>query len=220
MAAPSLRTETAGLVRLANRDLAALWRMVAAGASAEVALRDLLPAIIEEYGVAGGAMAADWYDALRDKAGARGHFSAFPVAASDRGAQSLIGWALDEASSDVALQALVAGGVQRRIADHVRQTLIGSALADPGADGWQRVGDGSSCPFCSMLIGRGAVYGEDTVDFGAHDNCGCSVTPAFSGQPRPVREYKRSARYIEDDERRAKANARTREWMRGHGYLT
>lgn len=175
----TLRLETAGLVRLANSDLSRLWNEVSRGASAEVALRDLLPAIVTQYGQAGAALAADWYDDQRDKAGVRGRFIASPIPAGDRGAQSLIGYALNTATNDTALATLIAGGVQRRIADHVRLTITDSSVADPGAQGWERVGDGSSCDFCSMLLGRGAVYSEASADFEAHDKCGCSAAPAW-----------------------------------------
>lgn len=173
----SLRTETADLVRLADRDLTRLWRMVAAGAAADEALRDLLPAIVEQYGAAGAALAAEWYDEQRAKAGVARAFTAVPVEASDRGTQALIGWALTTAADDAGLQALILGGTQRRIADHVRGTITASSVADPSARGWRRVGDGDSCPFCAMLLGRGAVYSEATAAFESHDNCGCSAAP-------------------------------------------
>lgn len=175
----ALRAETATLVRLADRDLSRLWRLVSEGASAEVALRDLLPAIVQQYGSAGAAMASEWYDDARAKAGLGGSFTSIPVDADDRGAQSLIGWALSEARDDASLQTLILGGVQRRIADHVRGTITGSSVADPRARGWRRVGDGSSCSFCSMLLGRGAVYTEATAAFQSHDNCGCSAAPEW-----------------------------------------
>lgn len=175
----ALRAETARLVTLADRDLSRLWRLVSDGASAEVALRDLLPAIVQQYGAAGAAMASEWYDDAREKAGIGGSFSSIPLDAEDRGAQALIGWALQAATDDTSLQTLILGGVQRRIADHVRGTLTGSSVADPGARGWRRVGDGSSCSFCSMLLGRGAVYTEATAAFQSHDNCGCSAAPEW-----------------------------------------
>ncbi len=175
-----LRGETASLVRLANADLSRLWRMVANGASADTALRDLLPAIVREYGAAGAAMAAEWYDDQRAKAAASGRFTATPIAANDRGAQALIGWALSTATDDASLATLVAGGVQRRIADHVRYTVAGNSIVDRAAAGWRRVGDGASCEFCSMLLGRGAVYTEATADFSSHDHCGCGAEPEWS----------------------------------------
>lgn len=199
MTLATLRSDTARLVALANRDLTRLWKLVADGAAAEVALRDLLPAIIEQYGQAGAALAAEWYDQQREKAGVSGRFAAIPAASSDRGAQALIGWALSEATNDQALQSLILGGVQRRIADHLRYTVTGSSIADPAATGWQRTGVGE-CTWCRMLIGRGAVYSEATADFAAHDSCKCSAVPAWGGQPVPVKPYTVSPRRTIDPE--------------------
>lgn len=175
----SLQADTAKLVRLADSDLTRLWRLVGAGASAEVALRDLLPAIVTEYGAAGAAVAAEWYDQQREKSDARGRFQALPVGADDRGAQALIGWALATATDDPSLVTLIAGGVQRRIADHARYTVARNSVEDRSARGWRRIGFGGSCSFCSMLLGRGAVYTEASADFPAHDHCNCGVEPAF-----------------------------------------
>lgn len=179
MAISTLRRETSELIGFARRDLAALWRLVADGAATETALRDLLPSIVREYGQVGAALAADWYDDQRDKTGVGGRFSAIPVEPDDRGAQALVGWALTTATDDASLRTLIEGGTQRRIADHVRYTVAGSAVADPAAAGWKRVGDGSSCEFCRMLIGRGAVYQESTAAFESHDSCGCSAVPEW-----------------------------------------
>lgn len=172
----TLQRETAGLVRLAENDLTALWRIVAQGAPAEVALHDLLPAIVRTYGEAGAAVAADWYDDQRDKAGVRRRFSAIPVEADDRGSHALIGWALTEARDDSTLKALIVGGVQRRVADHVRMTVTGSSDADPAAQGWVRVGSGE-CDWCQQYLDgevRTVAY-----DFPAHDNCNCTAQPAW-----------------------------------------
>lgn len=208
----SLRPETTSLVRLASRDLTRLWRLVADGASAETALRDLLPTIIREFGSAGAAMAADWYDDQRAKVGAPGAFTAFPVEADDRGTQALIGWALSTAVDDASLQSLILGGTQRRIADHVRYTVAGSSVADPAARGWQRVGVGACKDgFCDMLIGRGAVYSEATADFASHDNCKCSAVPAWGGEPLPVKPFTPSLNHVSDADR-----ARVRKYLRTH----
>ena len=174
----SLRSETATLVRLAERDLARLWRLVAQGADAGEALNDLLPAIVTEYGAAGAAMAAQWYDEQRDKAEARGRFAAVPIEAEDRGARALIGWALATATTDATLRTLILGGTQRRIADHVRTTITGSSVADPAAQGWIRVGIGETCPWCRQYL-DGEVRTVAGYDFDAHDNCDCGVIPAF-----------------------------------------
>lgn len=204
-----LRSRIAGLSRLATDDLAVLWRQVERAVDAEEALRDLLPAVIDAYGPAAAALAADWYDALRVKSGTPGSFTAIPADIADSGEQALIGWALAEATDLSSFRVLIEGGMQRRLANFARYTITGSSIADPGADGWQRVGDGSSCAFCRMLIGRGAVYSEESADFASHDHCGCGAQPAFSGQPRPVKPYTPSSRNITDRDR-----ARVRDWIR------
>jgi len=60
-----------------------------------------------------------------------------------------------------------------------RETLTSSVRADRDARGWRRVTSGAACEFCSMLAGRGAVYGADSVDFHAHDGCSCSAEPVY-----------------------------------------
>lgn len=208
----TLQAETTKIVRLAEQDLTRLWKLVADGASAEVALRDLLPAIVREYGSLGAAVAAEWYDEQRLKAEVKGAFYATPVAAEDRGSQALIGWALKEATDDKSLQKLILGGVQRRVADHARYTVTGAAIEDRAARGWQRVGNGGcTSGFCDMLIARGAVYTEATADFAAHDHCECSAVPAWGGRPQPVKPYKPTLRNVTDADR-----ARVREYLRTH----
>lgn len=207
-----LRSDIALLVQQANGDLAALWRQVEQAAQAETALRDILPALIDTYGLAAATVAADWYDDLRDKVGVRGRFTAIPAEIPDSGGHALIGWALTEATDLATFQTLIEGGTQRRIANFGRLTVTESAVADPRADGWQRVSRGGcTTGFCDMLAGRGAVYSEATADFAAHDHCQCVATPAFSGEPRPVKPFTPSTRQATDADR-----ARTRTWIREH----
>jgi hypothetical protein len=149
-----LREGVAGLSSLASRDLSGLWRQANTPAELEAVLRDLLPALIETY--------------------------AIPADIPDVGAQPLVGWALAEANSLDSVLTLVDGGTQRRIANFSRLTVSRSAVADPSARGWKRVGGGSSCDFCSMRLGRGAVYTEASDDFEAHDHCNCGAAPAWA----------------------------------------
>lgn len=178
--ASSLRAETASLVRLADRDLSRLWRLVANGAAADEALHDLLPAIVREYGAAGGAMAAEWYDEQRDKAGAKGRFFADPIPADDRGTHALVGAAVTQARDDSTLKTLILGGTQRRIADHVRLTTANNAVADPASQGWMRVGEGGcKSGWCDQYL-DGEVRTVEGYDFDAHDWCRCDVVSVFS----------------------------------------
>lgn len=212
MALPGLdlRDGVQGLYGYARADLNALWRQVSTAAEAETALHDILPALIDTYGAAAGTLAANWYDDVRDKIGATGHFTATPVDIPDTGTHALIGWALTEATDYAAFQSLVLGGTQKRIANFSRDTISGSSVADPQATGWQRVGSGE-CEFCDILIGRGAVYSEASADFGAHDHCKCSAVPAFSGRPKPVKPYVPSTRNSTEADR-----ARVRAWIADH----
>ena len=181
-AATQLRSAVTSLSTLASRDLAGLWRQVETAVQAREALSDVLPALVETYGAASATLAADWYDDLRDKAGARGRFTAIPAEVGESGADVLARWGvapLFAAEPDWAsAQVLIAGGLQRRIANASRLTVTRSAVEDRAARGWQRVGVGG-CDFCAMLLGRGAVYTEATADFESHDHCRCSAVPAF-----------------------------------------
>lgn len=192
------------LTRMAANDLAALWRQVSNFAEARVALADVLPSLVRTYGEAAAVVAADWYDEARAAAEVSGSFRALPAAIADPGVDALAGWAASKGTDLAAIRELAAGGMERRILNFSRQTVMGSSLADPRADGWQRVGLGE-CDFCAMLIGRGAVYSEATADFASHDHCHCGAVPAFKGRPRSVKPYTPSLRQSDADKARAKA---------------
>lgn len=88
----------------------------------------------------------------------------------------------------------VTGSVGRLVLNGGRDTLTQSVQADPSRPGWQRVTGGRACDFCSFLADRGAVYGEASADFAAHDHCSCSAEPVWGGEGRTVREFTPSAR--------------------------
>lgn len=213
--ASDLRRSVAELNRLAATDLEALWRQVTTADEARAALLDILPALVDVYGSAAGTVAADWYDDLRDELNVSRRFFAIVAEIDDTGTDVLARWGIEplfKVEPDWgAARTLIDGGLQRRIADVARNTVRTSALEDPSADGWQRVGDGKSCAFCSMLIARGAVYSDTTADFASHDHCNCAAAPAFTGYERPVKPYTPSSRNISDADR-----ARVREYLATH----
>jgi hypothetical protein len=177
-------------------------------------LEESLPVLASAYGSAAATVAADWYDNTRVEMGIRGRFVAIPADVADSGADVLARWAIGPLFAPEAdwRRALVQveGGLQRRIANAARETITFSSVEDPRADGWQRSGVGA-CAFCRMLIDRGAVYSEATVDFASHDDCRCVAVPAFSGQPRPVEPYTPTRRTVTDADR-----ARVREYLATH----
>lgn len=211
MATPTqLRSRIRGLTGLASRDVTLLLGRVRDAAEAEVALRDVLPALIDTYGQAAAVVATEWYDDLRAKKDIKGGFRAVPADIRDSGSQALVGWASSEANTLDTLGVRVIGGMQRRIADFARQSVMESSIFDPSAQGWQRVSQGGcSQGFCDMLAGRGAVYSEESADFASHDHCQCYAVPAFEGEARPVKPYTPTLRNVTDKDR-----ARVREYLR------
>jgi hypothetical protein len=177
-------------------------------------LNELLPGLLEEYGLAASAYAADWYDEYRLERDVPGRFTASPAPLREPGVSQLVAWAtepLDMPAPDVRrAQVLLDGGVQKRLANVSRQTVAESSYADPKARGWQRVGAGN-CDFCRMLIARGAVFSERSARFAAHDHCHCSAVPAFGGEPLPVHPYAPSKRRVSDADR-----ARVRAYLRAN----
>jgi hypothetical protein len=75
-----------------------------------------------------------------------------------------------------------------------RDTVMAAVAGDDRALGYARVGSASPCAFCSMLISRGPVYSQGTVDFQAHDRCSCGARPVYrradgwSDQARQLQE--------------------------------
>lgn len=210
--ASELRRAVAALSDQAAADLAVVWEQVQTPREAREALLDVVPSLVDAYGAASSTLAADWYDDVRDELGIGGRFGAIPHDLGDTKTDGLVVQSLSPVFAAEPdwhrARVLVDGGMQSRIANAARYTVADSAVADPSAVGWQRIGDGSSCAFCLMLIGRGAVYRESRARFASHEFCGCSAVPAFGGEPLPVQKFTPSPRHISDADR-----ARVRAWM-------
>lgn len=76
-------------------------------------------------------------------------------------------------------KAASAGAGMRLALNGGRETITATVQADDRARGYARVTSGRACAFCSMLAGRGAVYGAESVNFEAHDHCACSGEPVY-----------------------------------------
>lgn len=72
---------------------------------------------------------------------------------------------------------------KRLILNGGREYLVEVSNLDPRASGYARISDGAPCHFCAMLVSRGPVYDVDTVDFKAHDGCGCGVRLVYPEDP-------------------------------------
>jgi hypothetical protein len=212
------------LTALAKRDLDRLWTQISDLPPVQVreALVDVLPVIADEYGLAAGALAADWYDDERDRAGVGGSFTAEPVELPDQERfTSLAVWGTSPLFSEnpdpQSSLSLVAGGLQRAIADAHRLTVVESTQNDPQATGWRRIGVGENCGFCRMLIGRGAVYTEASVTFRSHDNCNCAASPTWAENVVKIsREPFQQSQKNRSDETKKRDNERAYAFIAEH----
>lgn len=209
------------LTTIARRDLMALWATLGGLGADEVrdALIALLPAIGDTYGEAAAALAADWFDDLRDTAAVPGRFTAEPAGPVEPARwESLARWGVGPLYGDnpdaAAALMLIAGGLQRTIADRHRLTIVDNSIRDPQANGWTRVGVGDNCGFCRMLIDRGHVYSEATVTFRSHDHCNCAASPSWA--PNVVKvstEPFRQSQKNRSPGTKERDNARAREYI-------
>lgn len=182
-AARTHRRDLAELSKQASLDLAILFRQSDEADEIRDKLLDTLPRMMSIYGSASATLAADWYDDLRDEAGARGRFTAIPAELPNDGrTDALARWSvgpLFRADPDKATAlSKLTGGFERIIFNADRDTVTFSSIQDRGARGWQREGVGE-CEFCQMLLDRGAVYTEESSQFESHDRCKCIGVPAF-----------------------------------------
>lgn len=196
------------LFQLAEAEILILWQQMLA--NGEDALQDLLPELIATFGLAAASVAADFYEEVREQEDVKKRFSPIIEEPKDFGARQLISWALATSEDDEKAKTKIIGGTQRRVVNQARNVITLSSIADPSAKGWMRIG-GGACGFCAMLISRGAVYTEKSVEFASHDHCGCSAAPAFNSvQIKNVAEEfvpsarKRSEETLEADRKRVK----------------
>lgn len=190
-----------GIRRLVERDLAAFFGALNLSRPevARDALMEFVPALVERYGSAAAAMAAEWYDEYRAEAGVRGRFRALPITPDESAATlGTVRRAAGHLFTDdptAALLAISAKAAKYALAA-ARRTVTASSIADPASGGWQRVTRPGSCRFCLMLAGRGAVYRRETADFASHDDCNCAAKPSWdkNAPEVDVRLYEASKR--------------------------
>lgn len=159
----------------AQRDLEAVWR---SSGGDPVALAEILADVVQTYGTTAAAVAAEWYNDLRADTGVRPGFSAVIPEPVEPGTTALVEWAAAKAASEESLKSLIAGGLQKRITNYSRDVVTTSSIRDPRARGWMRIGT-PECDWCAVLIGRGAVYSEKSVQFKTHDYCDCDAAPGW-----------------------------------------
>lgn len=171
------------------------------------ALEAFIPEIVRDYGDVGAAVAADFYDDLRDNApGVRRAYAArLGDAVPIEQARASTRWATKtfvggSTGPEVALANVVA--ITKRLTLlPARSTIRDNSERDPDAKGWARYASADGCRFCRFLAGRGEVYSGESVRFAAHDSCGCVAFPAWGGKGASAIQYVASARTRSDAEK-------------------
>lgn len=78
------------------------------------------------------------------------------------------------------------GSATRLVLEGDRETTMRTFADRDEVEGWRRIaGSGSPCPFCLMLIGRGAVYSKASARFQSHDRCSCKPELLYRRESEP-----------------------------------
>lgn len=205
-----------GLVSSAAIGAATEYVGLATGTPAQrrALLLEAIPEVLAYYTVGAAALAADFYDDERERAGAPKLFVAEPIVA-DRlvKVRRAVAWASDPLFVDDAelTSSRIAEVVQLESARPYRDTILTNRRRDPSAAGWRRITNGG-CKLCRMLADRGAVYKDGTATFAAHPHCKCTAQPVFaSGE---VGEEANAMQYLASRKRSTPAaRARLRDYL-------
>lgn len=182
------------VVALAYREVLGFWRTLdhSDPIAAVRALERFLPEVIHAYGEMGAAAAADFYEDLRDQSpAARKAYravmgEAIPIEQIRASTRWAVGPLFADPKPEKALSNIVS--ITNRFTRQAgRQTITTNVERDPAVPRYARVPSGdSTCAFCLVLAGRGAVYtsGSD-AGHKYHGHCDCEPTPIFPGDAMP-----------------------------------
>lgn len=149
------------------------------------ALLNGVPAIISAFSEGSAALAVDFYEEERIRAGVTDRTFVTEFVVNDRTVKIRRGvaWASDPLFSDdvETANARLAEVVQLETARPYRDTILENRKRDPASVGWMRIPNPGACKFCRFVADKGAIYKRDTATFAAHSNCHCSAAPVFEG---------------------------------------
>lgn len=196
--AARLRTGMGAVTAAVQRDLRGFWGTLNLNnpEAARNALVAYVPRLVDRYGDAANAVAADWYEQTRAaQLGARyGTFrtvlaAAVPAAAMESTVRYSAGHLFTE--NPIGTFLLLNGAVQRQTLQSARETIVDNVARDPARPKYARVVKSAHpCEFCLMLASRGAVYPSEeaaTIASGRskraglefHDHCDCQPVAVF-----------------------------------------
>lgn len=153
--------------------------------AAAKAFRSAFPAIVDQYGRMAAVLAGDFYDMTRDESAPRKAFRALlapPPLDKAGGSAARIAGALFTDDPNGILSGLLRE-IDQLTKEPYRLTVSNSAAKDPAKPRYARVPRGSTtCEFCTMLAGRGFVYGSsrEAGELNAyHGHCDCLPVASF-----------------------------------------
>lgn len=178
--------------------------------------RQVFAPLIDQYGMAAGSLAADWYDMNRELAKIGGPWPGAYVQDPNIDTGPLIGGTMKDFTSVETVLSGFQAGMDQRVRQAAQGTIMDSTLRDPRAKGWGRSASAGCCSFCGMLASRGNVYRtQNTATFMPHLHCHCSAVPAWGGSTANLRsrEDTVATRRNLSDKQRAQQNAQARGWI-------
>ena len=140
--------------RLAEQDVATLWRQAEALPSGEFAgfIAEAFPEVVDPFAALAADTAAVWYE---DSPSASDYIpTAGPLPVAEQ-LQSSAAWALGADGLDGLTR--LQGTMQRAVFDAARNTVLHNIDSEPGAR-WARHASSNACAFCALMATRGAVY--------------------------------------------------------------
>lgn len=145
-------------------------------------LADLLVELVNDFSGMTAALAADFYEELREQA-VPGGFTAFPAppVPTER-IRSSAEYASAGAFADFEKALRDAASVaDRLVAEADRNTINLNVGRDPASPRYARYASASACAFCAMNAMRGPIYrSEDAAAGKYHDHCRCIAVPSWS----------------------------------------
>lgn len=151
-------------------------------------MRLAMPAIAETYSGAAEVLALDYYDRSRALApDPRSNYAA-QVARYDFSTEisSAIGYSVARLTKDSPqsnVLSILAGSMQRVVANADRETISFNIAQDPDGTTYERIPQSDACAFCLTMAAVAEVQTENYFD-SYHDFCRCVTMPVFEGQSR------------------------------------
>lgn len=180
--------------------------------------RQILAPMIDQYGLAVGSLAAEWYDLNRELYRIAGPWGGATLQDPNRDTGPLVGGALTDF---VSVQTVIDGlqsGMDLRVRQASNGTIMDSVMRDRQALGWGRAASAGCCGFCALLASRGAVYRTvHTATFCPHEHCHCQAVPMWEssliGQSLRSRADTIATRRALTDKQRAAQNSQASAWI-------